>query len=150
MQQQGKKSWANIARELNRKLHNGLPLRRSKQCRERFYNHLDSGVNKGKWATQEDLMIIRQQRALGNKWKDIASLLEGRTENQVKNRFKSLKLKAAKLHLGREDSLELYILNVEAKTTEESLSEFLPSFLERIATKWMEDSDELEEFILPI
>lgn len=34
--------------------------------------------------------ITNQQRTMGNKWSEIARGLVGRTENSVKNRYKSL------------------------------------------------------------
>ena len=43
----GTKAWAAIARELNNVIHNGTPIRRGKQCRERYYNHLNIGLKKG-------------------------------------------------------------------------------------------------------
>ena len=36
------------------------------------------------------MIIMEQQQQIGNKWSQIAQDLTGRTENQVKNRFKSL------------------------------------------------------------
>jgi len=34
--------------------------------------------------------LLLKQKAMGNKWAEIAKEIEGRTENQVKNRFNSL------------------------------------------------------------
>ena len=42
-------------------------------------------------------MIIEKHLELGNRWSEIASNLQGRTENQVKNRYKSLMRKAKAL-----------------------------------------------------
>ena len=60
-----------------------------KQCRERWYNHLDPTIKRGNWTYEEDTLINEQAR-LGNKWSKISSMLEGRTENAVKIRWKSL------------------------------------------------------------
>lgn len=88
--ERGTKAWSAIARELNNIVHNGVPLRRGKQCRERYFNHLNTGLKKGDWANEEDQYIIEMQNQIGNKWSEIAKGLSGRTENQVKNRWKSL------------------------------------------------------------
>ena len=39
---------------------------------------------------EEDTFLINEQARLGNKWSKISSMLEGRTENAVKIRWKSL------------------------------------------------------------
>lgn len=88
--QMGPKAWALVAREVNRRVHHGLPVRQGKQCRERYYNHIDPRLVKGNWTEDEDSFILSQQNMLGNRWSDIAKVLQGRTENQIKNRFKSL------------------------------------------------------------
>lgn len=90
----GAKNWLKIASLLNEKVHNSLPMRQGKQCRERWYNHLSPELRKEKWERCEDIIIIEKHLDIGNKWSEIASCLQGRTENQVKNRYKSLLRKA--------------------------------------------------------
>lgn len=41
-----------------------LPGRIGKQCRERWFNHLDPAIKKGGWVEDEDLLIFQAQRAV--------------------------------------------------------------------------------------
>lgn len=93
---EGTKHWTSIAKALNDRAHNSVPMRHGKQCRERWYNHLDPNLRKGNWTREEDLFLLEKQLELGNHWSEISKLLVGRNENSVKNRFKSLVRKAQK------------------------------------------------------
>ncbi|ELP84466.1 trichome differentiation protein GL1, putative [Entamoeba invadens IP1] len=69
--------------------------RNRKQCRERYFNSLMfRKQNNRPWMKQEDDVIMQMLRTVGNKWTLISKQLEGRSGNDVKNRyFGSLKRK---------------------------------------------------------
>lgn len=92
----GAQNWSSVAKELNDRLHDSLPVRKGKQCRERWFNHLNPSLIKTKWSEKEDRILLEKQEELGNRWSEISKFLLGRTENQVKNRWKSLKKRACK------------------------------------------------------
>ncbi|CAG9312674.1 unnamed protein product [Blepharisma stoltei] len=96
----GLKGWKSIAKELNSVMHQKVEVRNGRQCREHWYNHVDPSLRKGEWTSEEDIYILEQQRIIGNKWSEIARGLSGRTENSVKNRWKSLVKKSEKLSPG--------------------------------------------------
>ena len=50
VKQCGVKSWSFIAKQLQGRL--------GKQCRERWYNHLNPSINKHPWTAEEDRVII--------------------------------------------------------------------------------------------
>ena len=49
---------------------------------------MDPSINKKQWSLREDVDFLEKWLAVGNKWREIANLIDGRTESQVKNRFK--------------------------------------------------------------
>ena len=84
-----------------------LLQRSAKQCRERWTLSLDPSISTAPWTAVEDTKLMEAQAKLGNKWSKISSLLKGRTENNVKNRFNSLKRRENKVWHKDEDALLL-------------------------------------------
>ncbi|EOA31271.1 hypothetical protein CARUB_v10014443mg [Capsella rubella] len=60
-------------------------LRCGKSCRLRWMNYLRPSVKHGGITSDEEDLILRLHRLLGNRWSLIAGRIPGRTDNEIKN-----------------------------------------------------------------
>ncbi|KAF1885197.1 hypothetical protein Lal_00029086, partial [Lupinus albus] len=79
----GPRDWSSIRTK-------GLLHRTGKSCRLRWVNKLRPDLKSGcKFSAEEERVVIELQAEFGNKWAKIATYLEGRTDNDVKNFWSS-------------------------------------------------------------
>ncbi|KAH1231462.1 putative transcription factor MYB58 [Glycine soja] len=79
----GPREWSSIRSK-------GLLPRTGKSCRLRWVNKLRPNLKTGcKFTAEEERLVIELQAQYGNKWAKIATYLQGRTDNDVKNFWSS-------------------------------------------------------------
>ncbi|KAG5624405.1 hypothetical protein H5410_009623 [Solanum commersonii] len=74
----GEGVWNSLARSAGLK-------RTGKSCRLRWLNYLRPDVRRGNITPEEQLLIMELHAKWGNRWSKIAKHLPGRTDNEIKN-----------------------------------------------------------------
>jgi len=64
-----------------------LPGRSPRQCRDRFNNYLNPDLTNHGWNMDEDQKLSSLVRTIGFKWVQISQFFNGRSPNNVKNRW---------------------------------------------------------------
>ena len=80
MKQHGATKWTALAAT--------LPGRTDMQCSKRWTKTLDTTIKRAPWSASEDKILMEAQKKLGNKWKEISKLIDGRTGAQCKQRWR--------------------------------------------------------------
>ncbi|KAI3707628.1 hypothetical protein L6452_26255 [Arctium lappa] len=70
--------------------------RTGKSCRLRWLNYLRPDVRRGNITLEEQLLILELHSRWGNRWSKIAQHLPGRTDNEIKNYWRTRVQKHAK------------------------------------------------------
>ncbi|KAJ6903041.1 transcription factor MYB62-like [Populus alba x Populus x berolinensis] len=95
----------------------GAGLKRTgKSCRLRWLNYLKPDIKRGNLTPQEQLLILELHSKWGNRWSKIAQHLPGRTDNEIKNYWRTKVQKEARQ------------LNIEANSKR---------FLDAVRSYWM-------------
>ncbi|XP_076937843.1 transcription factor MYB62-like [Bidens hawaiensis] len=82
--------------------------RTGKSCRLRWLNYLKPDVKHGNLTPQEQILILELHSKWGNRWSKIAQNLPGRTDNEIKNYWKTKVQKQAR-HLKIDSNSKIFV-----------------------------------------
>ncbi|XP_047307020.1 transcription factor MYB62-like [Impatiens glandulifera] len=97
--------------------------RTGKSCRLRWLNYLKPDIKRGNLTLQEQLLILELHSMWGNSWSKIARHLPGRTDNEIKNYWRTRVQKHARQLKSESD---------KNKFLETITSVYVPRLMEKI------------------
>ncbi|GLJ50618.1 hypothetical protein SUGI_1078370 [Cryptomeria japonica] len=132
----GTERWSVIASHLGNKT--------GRQCRRRWNTYLSTPYKKGGWSPEEDNILFEAHKKFGNRWTEIAKVVQGRTDNAVKNRFNALHRKLEKRKSCKENNDDVSI-NVNKRVALESSVETLDStiFCKKMRNQFVNFSEKM-------
>ncbi|KAI5341183.1 PREDICTED: mRNAion factor [Prunus dulcis] len=96
--------------------------RTGKSCRLRWLNYLRPDVRRGNITPEEQLLIMELHAKWGNRWSKIAKHLPGRTDNEIKNYWRTRIQKHIKQAENNITPGQISEVNDQASTSQVSIS----------------------------
>ncbi|KAG0746597.1 hypothetical protein G6F57_008400 [Rhizopus arrhizus] len=96
-----------------------VPGRTDMQCRERWVNALDDSVRHGPFTEEEKEQVKALVEKHGPKWSYLATLMSGRTDNQIMKTYKAIKLQEERQQKSarKKDGVESVSSKIQKKVT---------------------------------
>ena len=82
--------------------------RSSRQLRERYCNYLSPDLKKSEWSQEEDEKLCDLVKKIGKSWRKISQQFDGRTEVNLKNRYRLLERRERKYKIQMKEKIMKY------------------------------------------
>ena len=108
--------WTRIAKRMKNKT--------PRQCRERWNNYLNPNLKQGEWTQEEDDLLMLKFAEIGPHWNVLAKCFDGRSGNNVRNRYLTLERRnKKKAKLNNEPSSPMLMSSPSVSDMMESASD---------------------------
>jgi hypothetical protein len=111
---------------------NQMPGRTARQCRDRWANYISPHNRNAPWTPEEDSLLLMKFFELGPHWASIAKHFDGRSENNVKNRWYTYIRLTADPETGRVSAKGPVVLSQSGKMPLPPISSFDDHWMDAI------------------
>ena len=63
--------------------------RTSRECKSRYYNHLQSNIDRSKFTFEDEVKLLKLHDEIGGRWYEIAKSFPGRTPHMLRHLYES-------------------------------------------------------------
>ncbi|GJU75986.1 transcription factor MYB2-like protein [Tanacetum coccineum] len=147
----GEGRWNSVARLTGLK-------RNAKSCRLRWVNYLRPDLKRGRITPHEEKIILELHARWGNRWSTIARSLPGRTDNEIKNYWRTHFKNKGKTNIHDSTKLQARLLKrqkfhqeqqrLQLQKNEDDMKKVLLSILDESDNKMVHDQDMTQSHVL--
>lgn len=132
---------------------NSLGTKNSRQCHDRWFYILSPKLNKTPFTIEEDNLLLYLLNKLGPRWVQISKYFSGRTDTQIKNRYKVITRRIANdypiyikdipVHEAKPPTKKKQTPKITAATSSSNIDQLYAAFDSNIDAAYLDIADDL-------